>query len=187
MRRLRRPRAPIKSILMTADTIGGVWTYSIELARALSASGITVYLATMGEAPSEAQRKEAKAAGNIKLFESSFKLEWMEDPWADVEKSGEWLLLLEAELCPDIVHLNGYCHGASAFKAPVLITAHSCVLSWWAAVKGGTAPPSWERYREEVARGLWSADMIVAPTNAMLSAIYGNYFVRASCRVIHNG
>ena len=38
--------------------------------------------------------------------------------------------------------------------APVVIVAHSCVLSWWQAVKGESAPPEWERYRDEVRRGI---------------------------------
>ena len=35
-------------VLMTADTIGGVWTYALELTRALQPHGIEVLLATMG-------------------------------------------------------------------------------------------------------------------------------------------
>jgi glycogen synthase len=37
-----------KHVLMTSDTLGGVWTYSIELARELTRAGIHVSLATMG-------------------------------------------------------------------------------------------------------------------------------------------
>ena len=35
-------------VLMTADTVGGVWTYALELAGALAPHGVTVALATMG-------------------------------------------------------------------------------------------------------------------------------------------
>src|SRR5438477_5985605 len=47
----RRTRA----VLMTADTLGGVWEYSMELARGLAAEGIRVLLATLGRLPSRAQ------------------------------------------------------------------------------------------------------------------------------------
>ena len=36
---------------------------------------------------------------------------------------------------PDIVHLNNYVHAALPFRAPKLVVGHSCVLSWWRAVK----------------------------------------------------
>ncbi|HLM75082.1 MAG TPA: glycosyltransferase family 4 protein, partial [Polyangiaceae bacterium] len=119
------------SVLMTADAMGGVWTYAMELASELAARGVTVALATMGDRPTEAQVKRAKAIPGLTLFESEFKLEWMDDPWGDVARAGAWLLDLERRLRPDVVHLNGYCHGALPFRAPVVVVGHSCVLSWW--------------------------------------------------------
>ena len=38
-------------VLMTADTVGGVWTYALDLARALAPHGVSVALATMGRLP----------------------------------------------------------------------------------------------------------------------------------------
>ena len=35
---------------------------------------------------------------------------------------------LERRLRPDVVHLNGYTHGALPWRAPVLVVGHSCVL-----------------------------------------------------------
>lgn len=175
------------SILMTADAAGGVWAYSLELARALGPYGVSVTLALMGPPASPSQRREAAGIPNLDLVESAFRLEWMEDPWDDVERAGDWLCGLEEDLSPDIVHLNGYAHGSAGFKAPVLVAAHSCVLSWWKAVNGGELPGQWERYREEVSKGIQCADMVVAPTNAMLRSIYRSYYVRSSCRVIYNG
>src|SRR3954471_24920671 len=99
-------------LLMTTDCVGGVWTYSLDLAKALEPHGVTVVLATMGPAPTPDQRREAERHVNISLHQSTFKLEWMEDPWADVARAGRWLLELEARHRPDVVHLNGYAHGA---------------------------------------------------------------------------
>src|SRR4051812_7211684 len=121
-------------ILMTTDTIGGVWTYSLELARALQPAGIQIILATMGQLPSEDQYAEARAVPNIQLQESKFKLEWMPNPWEDVQRAGEWLLELEQQFQPELIHLNGYAHASLPWRAPVLVVGHSCVLSWWAAV-----------------------------------------------------
>jgi glycosyltransferase involved in cell wall biosynthesis len=172
---------------MTAGTRGGVWTYALELVRALAEADVEVALATLGAPLSNEQLVEIKPILNLRLFESSFKLEWMKDPWQDVRAAGEWLLALERRLRPDLIHLNGYAHAALAFRAPKLVVAHSCVLSWWSAVKGEAAPPMWDRYRSEVARGLRAADMVISPSKAMLSEIRRLYGGTAEARVIPNG
>src|SRR4051812_2245126 len=102
----------LRKILMTADTIGGVWTYALELSRALRPHGIEVALATMGKGLSPQQHAAARAVGNISVFESGFRLEWMDDPWEDTVQAGSWLLKLRDRLQPDLVHLNGYARGA---------------------------------------------------------------------------
>lgn len=174
-------------VLMTGDTVGGVWTFTLELAEALSAQGIEVVLAALGGQPTSAQAAEAARIRNLCLLGSSFKLEWMEDPWDDVAESGRWLLDIEREYKPDVVHLNSFGHGGMKWRAPTLLTAHSCVLSWWNAVKGEPAPASWDRYRFEVARSLRSVDLITAPSADMAAALKLHYGIEASaCRVIPN-
>ena len=125
-------------ILMTADTVGGVWTYALELIRALPQ--IEFALATMGAPISPAQRAEAAELANVTLFPSTYALEWMNEPWQDVDDAGDWLLGIARDFRPDVVHLNGYAHAALDWPAPVIVVAHSCVLSWWSAVKNCAAP-----------------------------------------------
>ncbi|WP_326491751.1 glycosyltransferase family 4 protein [Myxococcus stipitatus] len=134
------PRRPPRRVLMTTDTVGGVWTYALELCRALAEVGVEVALATMGAPLTPAQAEEARGVPGLRVFESTWRLEWMESPWEDVEAAGAWLLGLEARLEPDLVHLNGYCHGALPWRAPVVMVAHSCVASWWEAVRSGPLP-----------------------------------------------
>jgi glycogen synthase len=174
-------------VLMSTDCVGGVWTYALDLAKALRAHGVEVHLATMGAALSPEQRRDAQAIENVVLHESTYRLEWMADPWDDVRRAGEWLLELEHEIRADVVHLNGYAHGALPFRAPVVVVAHSCVLSWWEAVKGEPAPASWNRYRREVTAGIHDADLVVAPTRAMLDAAVKHYGPLPQTRVIPNG
>lgn len=174
------------TVLMTADTVGGVWTYAVDLARALRPLGATVHLATMGRLPTPEQRAEADAAGAV-LHESAYRLEWMPDPWDDVRAAGDWLLDLEQAVQPDIIHLNGYAHGALPWAAPVVMVDHSCVLSWFRAVKGTDAPPEWRRYADEVTRGLRAADAVIAPTAAMLRCLENHYGPLPSAGVIPNG
>ena len=174
-------------LLLTTDTIGGVWTYALELAGALGAHGVHVALATMGNPPSPDQRDAVRKLGHVRLFQSNFKLEWMQDPWRDVGRAGDWLLEIEDQFRPDVIHLNGYAHGALAWRAPVVVVAHSCVLSWWQAVKSCPAPASYDRYREEVTGGLRAADAVIAPSYAMLEAVMRHYGPLSHARVIHNG
>ena len=167
---------------MTADTVGGVWTYCVELAHALDAE---VHLATMGRPLSAAQREEAGVFAS--LHESTFALEWQDDPWDDVDAAGRWLLDLERELTPDVVHLNGYAHAALPWAARTVVVAHSDVVSWFRAVQGVDAPAAWATYRQRVSEGLQAAGRVVAPTAAVaadLSAAYGfsNAVVVPNCR-----
>ncbi len=184
------PNRAVNSILMSADTIGGVWTFALELTRALGASGTRatrVSLATMGRKLDAGQRRDAKRIPNLEIFESDFKLEWMDNPWDDVRRAGDWLLSLEARTKPDVIHLNTPVHGALPWSAPTLITGHSCVLSWWQAVKREQAPPKWDRYRAEVKRSLNAAGLITAPTRTMLNALREQYDFSAEAVVVSNG
>lgn len=179
--------APIRRVLMTADTVGGVWGYSLELSRALGAHGVEVGLATMGAPLTPAQWREANAIPNLRIFESAFRLEWMDSPWKDVERAGDWLLTLESEFAPDIVHLNGYAHGDLPWKEPRIIVGHSCVLSWWRAVKGEEAPSEWARYREAVRRGVRASNCVIAPSRAMLAELEHYYGPLPAHAVVPNG
>ena len=177
----------VSRVLMTADTVGGVWTYALELARALAPHGVAIDLATMGAALSTAQWKEAGAIPNLTIYESRFRLEWMDEPWADLERAADWLLTLENETAPDVVHLNGYVHGDLPWRAPHIVVGHSCVMSWWRAVRGEEAPEQWERYRTAVARGLHAADCVLTPSRAMLAELQRYYGPLPWCGVIPNG
>lgn len=177
----------ISHVLMTADAVGGVWNYALELCRGFGARGISVALATMGPRPSAAQRAEAAKLANVALHEGDFHLEWMSEPWDDVARAGEWLRQLADDYRPEVVHLNGYAHAALDWPVPTLVVAHSCVLSWWRAVRGGEAPAEWNRYRDAVREGLSAADLVVAPTAAMLESLRQNYGPIGAARVIPNG
>jgi glycogen synthase len=174
-------------ILMTADTVGGVWTYALDLADALAPHGVEVELATMGRPLDHDQRAALARSSVAALHESAFALEWEQDPWDDVDRAGRWLLELEDHVRPDLVHLNGYAHACLPWQTPVVVVAHSCVFSWWEAVKGEAPPPEWTRYRESVEAGLRAARAVVAPTQAMLDALQRHYSFRTTSLVIHNG
>ncbi|MGI9099338.1 MAG: glycosyltransferase family 4 protein [Solirubrobacteraceae bacterium] len=162
---------------MSTDAVGSAWTYATELRAELAASGVEVVLATLGPRPPPDS-------------ESSYlpcRLEWQQEPWEDVWASGRGLLALAEETNVDLVHLNGFAHGALPWKVPVVVAAHSCVLSWHEAVRGAPAGGEWHRYREAVAAGLRGADAVVTPTAAMRGALRRHYGFDHRCRLIANG
>lgn len=177
---------PLK-LLMTTDTIGGVWTYALELIKALAPNGVVVALATMGAPLTREQREQVKALPQVQLYESIYKLEWMENPWEDIAAAGNWLMQIKDAFQPDLVHLNNLVHGHLNWGKPVITVVHSCVCSWWQAVKNEDAPEHWNVYREWVTRSLRASAMVVAPSLAMLidaETLYGPFQDRL---VIHNG
>lgn len=175
-------------VLMTADAVGGVWTYCLHLCAGLAREGVAVDLAVFGPPPDEAQRAAAARIPGLTLWPAAFRLEWMEGAAEDVARAGRWLLDLAERTAPDLVHLNGYAHGALAFGVPKVVGAHSCVLSWWQAVHGCAPPESFSGYAEAVRRGLAGADWVLAPSAAMLRALVTHYGPLATpASVIPNG
>lgn len=181
------PLVHIRRVLITTDTLGGVWSYSVELCRALSARGLHVTLATMGPPMGAARARQLRDLRKVAVFESAFRLEWMEDPWTDVGAAGDWLLALAARERPDVIHLNGYAHAPLDWNAPTVVVAHSCVYSWWQAVKKQPPPPKYSEYYRRTVAGFRSADLVIAPSGAMLAEIARLYGSPADGVVIPNG
>jgi glycogen synthase len=173
-------------VLMTADTVGGVWSYSLALCRALRQTRFI--LATMGPRPTRAQRREVERLGNVVLAESDWRLEWMAGGAADFPASRDWLADLAERHDIDLVHVNGYAHADLGVDRPVLVAAHSDVQSWWEAVHKRPAPAEWGAYTRRVAAGLNAATRVVAPTATVLGDLERHYVrLTGHAQVIPNG
>ena len=72
---------------MTADAVGGVWTYALELARALGATASRPPSRRWGRARRPIASPQRRHPG-LDIVCSEFQLEWMDDPWADVAQAG---------------------------------------------------------------------------------------------------
>ncbi len=171
---------------MTADTLGGVWSYALELCSALNDQGSEVALATLGGALSRAQRMEVRRLTHVEIFESDYRVEWMDSPWKSLAAAGRWLQALERRVKPTVVHLNHLVHADLAWQAPVIAVGHSCVFSWWRAVHGALPLGGQHTYRERVTRSLQSADLVVAPSRSMLRSLCDFYGPLQRVQVIHN-
>ncbi|NJK96860.1 MAG: glycosyltransferase [Bacteroidales bacterium] len=171
---------------MTTDTIGGVWTYTMDLIKGLEKYNVEIVLATFGDPLSHTQLAQVRKLKKVNLDTSGYKLEWMPDPWKDIERAQRWLLQLSFTYAPDVIHLNSYAFNGTFFNAPVIVVGHSCVLSWWQAVKHESAPADWNRYRELVKQGLHTADVVVAPSHTMMMKLIEFYGEFNRSQVIYN-
>ena len=170
-------------VLLTADNIGGVWTFAIEMARGLKQLDVDVVLAVIGEPLTAIQKQDLEG---ISFHHFLARQEWMENPWEDVYSAGQWLFWLKQRENPDVIHLSSYTLACVDWQIPVTLTIHSCVLSWWEAVKNETAPSSWDTYRGHVKAGIQSADFVTAPSNYMMQVAEKHYGPFRSQKVIYN-
>lgn len=176
-------------ILITADTIGGVWTYARELVSGLVSRGARVTFVSFGNIPSPQQIRWMDGLPNLDYHPTAFKLEWMQDSEADLEASSQYLEALIREVRPDLLHFNQFYYGSLSCDLPRIVVAHSDVVSWWMAVHGTEPPDSpWIRwYREVVARGIAQATFLVTPSRWMLDQISRHYGPVRKGFVVHNG
>ena len=176
-------------VLITADTLGGVWNYARELVNGLSQRGIRITLVSFGEIPSAEQTSWMEALGKFDYHPTGFKLEWMRDSAEDLAHSAEYLQRLIDEVQPDVLHFNQYFYGALDSSVPKIVCAHSDVVGWWQAVRGCDPPSSaWiDEYRQLTFSGLQGADAVVAPSQWMLESLAENYLEPSDGRVIYNG
>lgn len=179
-------RPPLK-IFMTVNPSGERWTYSLDLAQALIEKGHQVALATLGGPLTTKQCREIEQVPGLAVFENYGKLSNSTNSWPNTYSIGQWLLQLEQQVQPDVIHLNGYAYSDLPWQAPKLVVGHFCMLSWWQAVKGEHIPNAWETYRQQVKRGLTAADLVVAPTQSMLAALEYHYNPLPHGRVIPSG
>jgi len=153
-------------ILVTADTIGGVWTYTRELVTGLVRRGMRVTLVSFGDIPSGAKTQWLEDLPEVDFRPTAFKLEWMQDSASDLQDSAAYLLSLIEDVHPDLLHLSQFCYGALDCDVPRVVVAHSDVLSWWTAVhKQAATYNDWiSQYRNVVVRGVAGATTVFAPT-----------------------
>jgi glycosyltransferase involved in cell wall biosynthesis len=172
-------------VLITTDVVGGVWDFSCVLASELRRGGQRVTLLAFGE-PSSAQKVQGEACASSFLWQD-LKLEWMQDSVQDVQRARLLTLDLMDRLRPDVVHANQFALGALNLAAPVVVTAHSDVLSWFKWTGAGVPGPEWSTYTATVRGGLLGAAAVVAVSRFLANELLLLYHVRQDVQVIHNG
>ena len=172
-------------LLLATDAVGGVWVYSLELARALKPLGVEAILAVLGPSPSQAQRDEA---AGVKLINTGLPLDWLETSPAELRRAGETLAAIADCEGADLVQTSSAALLADAkFRQPCIAVQHSCLATWWRAVKGSPLPEDFRWRCELVECGLNRASAIVAPSIAFAADTARTYDLKSPVLSVHNG
>jgi len=178
---------PTLRVFMTADAVGGVWHYALDLAVGLRPHGVEVTLAVLGPDPSPDQQAVAHAAG-VRLLLTGLPLDWIAGTEREVEQAGRILGRMAAPSQFDLVHLNSPALAAGgAFDLPVVAVCHSCVATWWQAVRSGPLPEAFVWRTELVRRGYRAAASLMAPTAAFARATARTYDLANLPLTVRNG
>jgi glycosyltransferase involved in cell wall biosynthesis len=172
-------------VLLATDAVGGVWVYSVELARALGQFGIEAVLAVMG--PSLDERRREEAAG-LRVIDTGLPLDWLETSPAELRRSGDVLAELAIREGVDLIQTSSAALLANTqFDQPCVAVQHSCVATWWAAVKGTPMPDEFLWRRELVESGLNRASAVVAPSVAFAADTARTYQLSTPVLSVPNG
>ncbi len=179
---------PVNRVFLTTDTVGGVWQYTLDLARFYRSHGIEVVLAVLGPSPSHDKAAEAALVPGLEMLDTGLPLEWMTETAEQVTQAARALSKLAADSGADVAHLSNPALAAgSDWGMPVVGTLHSCVGTWWQAMRPDEPMPQDFRWRTDcISAGLRCVDIVTAPTGAFARAasrVYGGL----DFRVIHNG
>jgi glycosyltransferase involved in cell wall biosynthesis len=172
-------------LLLASDAVGGVWVYSLELARALKPFGVETVIAIMGPSPSDSRREQAR---DLQLIDTGLPLDWLGSGPAELRRASEAIADLASSIGANLVQASSAALLAgAAFEQPTVAVQHSCLATWWAAVRGGALPDDFAWRRELVRRGLDRASAVVAPTRAFAAATARTYQLSRPVLAVHNG
>jgi len=178
----------LNRILLTTDAVGGVWRYSMELARGFAAKRIDVVLAVLGPAPDLAQAHQAASMPGLRVVLTDLPLDWLAEGPEQIETSAHALALLAQQIDADIVQLHAPALvGCATWPVPVVAVAHSCVGTWWRAVRGGPMPSDLAWRSQATRRGIARANVVVAPSASFADALRECYGAARPIEVVWNG
>ncbi len=175
------------TLFITTDAVGGVWRYSLALARGLADEGRGCTLAVLGPAADAAQRAEADAIPGCRLLQTGLALEWLLKSRAELDRLIQDLARLARRSGAAATHLHAPALAANGWPQPVVAVAHSCMATWWDAVHGGAAPAAIAWHAEATRQGLLRVDAAIAPSAAFAQALARVYDLGRPVTVVYNG
>ncbi len=175
-------------VLMTADAVGGVWQYALDLAQGLRAYDTETTLCVLGPSPRPEQLAAARRIPGLKLICLDLPLDWTSDSPDEVLDAAAALVCVARDVGGGILHLNSPALAAGPrFPMPVVAACHSCIATWWQAVRTRPLARQLRWHKELVGTGLAKADAIIAPTGAFARAVTRTYKLPVAPTVVYNG
>lgn len=164
-----------RRILMTLDAMGGVWRYAMDLGSALRREGMEILFVGLGPQPSAAQAQEAGSIGRLVWLDAP--LDWTTEDEQALDGIPELIAKLVYDNDVDLVHLNLPSQACGLMlDVPVVVVSHSCVVTWFHAVRGTPLPEPWHWQQRRNRAGFDAATTVLAPSSShadMLCACYG--------------
>ncbi len=169
------------SVLITVEPPGATWPHVDTLVRELAGLGVEVWVAAVSPLR-PGQRIEYAGIPGVELIGCPVPATSPAEHLANRDQIANWLLALEEMLNPDIIHLTGYLHAGLPWSGKVLV---------------GGYPGSGASYgrldmdqrlicRAAFRYGLEAAELVVAPTDTMMTALVRNFGVTRG-RTIRDG
>ena len=178
-------RAAAVRILMTVDAVGGVWRYAMDLAASLQPRGIEFLFFGLGPRPSDLQQREAAELGHLRWLDAP--LDWMVENEDELSRVGPQIADLARAEAVDLLHLNLPSQAAAIdTDLPVIVMSHSCVVTWFAGVRGKAVPMDWQWHHAINQRGLTRANLVLAPSRSHALMLEDNYAAMDNLHVVYN-
>ncbi|HSV29239.1 MAG TPA: glycosyltransferase family 4 protein, partial [Candidatus Omnitrophota bacterium] len=169
------------SILVTVEPPGTAWPHVDTLVRELAGLGVEVTVAAVTPLR-PGQRIEYAGIPGVELLACPFPAASPGDHLANRGRIAEWLLSVEEMLNPDVVHLTGYLHAGLPWCGKVLVAGYPGS----GAAYGRLNAEQRRQCRLAFQHGLRGADMVVTPTETMMTALTKHFGVVPG-RVIRDG
>ncbi len=172
-----------RRVFLSSDALGGVWTYSRDLATGLAQRGATVTLALLGPVADDLE-----LPSSVTVLRTGLPLDWTAADPAALTEAGNLLAEIARGMAPDVIHLHAPALLANGdWQRPVVVMAHSCVGTWWRAVRGGALPADLAWRHAATGAGMLRADTVLAPSHAFAAELRAVHGDKLSIRMVHNG
>jgi len=177
-----------RHLLLTADSVGGVWTYALDLARGLVPHGYRTTIAVLGPPPGPAQRAAVAEIEGLDYIDTGLPLDWTAPSDVHVRAAAASLMELAGRLSPDLFQVNSPALACMRRPdIPLLVATHSCMATWWEAMESGPMPLDFRWRTALAAQGLANADRCIVPSAAFGDAVMRCYDLPRPPVTVHNG
>ena len=122
---------------------------------------------------------------DLRLVETGLPLDWLAEDSGAADFAAQGISELARRHKADLVHLNTPSLAVANYAQPVVSVVHSCLASWWAAVRNGPLPEDFRWRTQVMARGIIASEALVCPSGALAREVERIYGRRPS--VVHNG